>query len=338
MKKACAWILSLMLALTAACGYAEPADPVFGALAGLEWSFSSGVGGWSTELYIQADGSFTGVFHDSEMGETGEDYPQGTLYGCTFLGRLALMEQADENAQRLRVEALALDEGQVPEAIEDGIRYVTTDPYGISEGDELVLYRPGTPLSVLSEDMLFWAHALGQENAQAQLETWFLANASRDSGFVGWAYPEEAFLPNPWQEMTETELMEASGLCFGVPEGAENIVYRFLPGESLAEMQFTLGGDEFCARIQPAALNEGELMNISGMYFAWENEEEITIRHCRGTIGQAQADSEDWAELCLWYDAAPGLMYSLSAFTTDPDGLDLTAIAHQVYLPVQGDD
>ena len=103
-------------------------------------------------------------------------------------------------------------------------------------------------------------------------------------------------------------------------------------------MQFTLDEDEYCARIQPAALQEGELMNISGIYFAWDNEEEVTIGgHCPGTIGQAKTGSEDWVELCQWYDAAPGLMYSLSVYTTDPDGLDLTAIAEMVYAPVQGD-
>ena len=79
-------------------------------------------------------------------------------------------------------------------------------------------------------------------------------------------------------------------------------------------------------------------MNIADMYFAWENEQEITIGHCHGTIGQAQTGSEEWVELCLWYDATPGLMYSLAVYTTDRDGLDPTAIAEQVYIPVQGDD
>ena len=103
-------------------------------------------------------------------------------------------------------------------------------------------------------------------------------------------------------------------------------------------MLFNMGEDEFCARIQPAQLADGELMNISGMYFAWENEESVNIGPCRGTIGQAQTGSRDWVELCQWYDAAPGLMYSLSVSTMDPDGLDLTAVAEQVYLPLQGND
>ncbi len=153
----------------------------------------------------------------------------------------------------------------------------------------------------------------------------------------GYKFEKTAEIANPWEDMTAEQLTEASGLSFGVLEGAENVIYRYLPSQGLAEMQFTWNNGEYCARIQPAALQEGELLDISGMYFDWENVEAVNILHCNGTIGQAQTGSEDWVELCMWYDAVPGLMYSLSVSTTDLDGLDLTALAEQVYLPVQAD-
>ena len=61
------------------------------------------------------------------------------------------------------------------------------------------------------------------------------------------------------------------------------------------------------------------------------DEEEVSIGKCTGTIGQAQTGSEDYVELCQWYDADQGLQYSLSVYTTDVDGLDLAAVAEQVY-------
>ena len=64
----------------------------------------------------------------------------------------------------------------------------------------------------------------------------------------------------------------------------------------------------------------------------------MEVGGCAGTIGEAKTGSTEWVELCQWYDAAPGLMYSLSVSTVDPDGLDLTAVAEQVYLPLQGND
>lgn len=336
MKRIMALVLGMALALSAAGALAEAEASIFEELSRLEWSFSSGVGAWSTDLQIQPDGSFSGSFHDSEMGETGDGYPYGTVYGCLFSGQMSMVERVDENTWKIRVDALTLDEGQAPEAIEDGIRYVTTDPYGVSAGDEMLLYRPGTPVEVLSEDMQFWAHLIDQENPPAALEDWFLSSEKNDSGFVG--YDVSLYMTNPWEDMTADELAKASGVTFGVPEGAENVRYRFLRSENLAEMQFTLGNDAFCARIQPAALAEGELMDISGMYFVWKNEEAVAVGPCQGTIAQAQDGSESWVELCLWYDRTPGLMYSLSVSTPDPDGLDLTAVAAQVYIPAQGND
>ena len=337
MKKLFAVILTLALLLCAASAFSET-EMSFEELKGLEWTFSSGAGAWSTDLRILEDGSFSGEYHDSEMGETGENYPNGTVYGCSFTGRMSLAGQLDEYAWKLRVDALSMDEGQLDEAIEDGIRYVTIDPYGISEGDEMILYRPGTPVEVLSEDMRYWAHVIDPEQSPSELETWFLMSEKNDSGFVGYSAGDIVSMVNPWLDVTEEQLMEVSGLSFGIPEGAENVLFRWLESENLAEMQFTVDNDEYCARIEPAALNEGELMNISGMYFAWENEEEVTVGHCKGTIGQAQTGSEEYVELCLWYDMVPGLMYSLSVYTTDLDGLDLTAVAQQVFIPAQGND
>lgn len=335
MKKVLAWVLSLMLALSAAGALAETEAALFETLTGLEWSFSSGVGGWSTDMQIFPDGSFIGNFHDSEMGEIGDAYPDGTVYVCVFSGQMSLVEQVQENVWKLRVNELTLNDDPDTEEIIDGIRYVNTEAYGVSAGDEMLLYAPGTPVDIFSEDMLFWAHVMDREEPLSALDTWFLISEKNESGFVG--YDFSAYLSNPWEDMTAEELTQASGLTFGVPEGAENVIYRYLRSENLAEMQFTFGPDAFCARIRPAAPEEGELTDISGMYHDWEHVETFSIGSCHGTIGQAQ-DGDVWAELCLWYDPAAGLMYSLSVITPDPDGLDLTAVAAQVYLPAQGKD
>lgn len=156
---------------------------------------------------------------------------------------------------------------------------------------------------------------------------------------AAFASAETTEIANPWEDMNEEALLQASGVSLGVPEGAENVAYRWLDSEGLAEMQFTLDGDAYCARVKSAALEAGQLEDISGMSYAWENVEEITIGgHCHGTIGQAQSGDDAFVELCQWYDLAPGLMYSLSIITPELDGLDLTAVAEMVYVPMQGDD
>ena len=65
---------------------------------------------------------------------------------------------------------------------------------------------------------------------------------------------ETTQIANPWTDMTKEELEKVSGVTFGVPEDAKDVVYRWLEEENLAEMQFMLDDDEYCARIKPDAL------------------------------------------------------------------------------------
>ena len=322
MKKVFLLVVCLAVALSAV-SFAE--ENLFETLSGLDWSFSSGVGGWETYLLIKADGSFVGDYHDSEMGETADEYPNGTVYFCTFSGRMSLAGQVDENTWKIHIDSLEADKGQ--EMIENEIRYVPTDVYGLSAGDDMLLYAPGTPVSVFTEEMLMWTHMLDQEETPVTLDNWFLSSEKNDSGFVGY---EPVSVANPWEDLTAEELKEASGLSFGVPEGAEGIIYRYLRSEGMAEMQFSWSGGEYCARIQPMALEENDLYDISGMYYEWTYEEPVEIGTCFGSISQAQQEDESWVERCLWYDADARLMYSLSVKAADIDGLDLTALAEQI--------
>ena len=109
-------------------------------------------------------------------------------------------------------------------------------------------------------------------------------------------------------------------------------------GSSLAESLYSLGMDLMVVDRDPERIREFSSKSTVAVCANLENEEEISVKHCYGTVGQSQTGSEEWVELCLWYDIVPGLMYSLSVYSTDLDGLDLTAVAEQVYVPVQGDD
>jgi hypothetical protein len=103
---------------------------------------------------------------------------------------MSLLEQLDAHSWKVRIDKLEIDGTLDEESIDDGIRYVTSKPYGISEGDEMVLYLPGTPIDVLSEDMQMWAHVLEQDPKPSALVDWFLSSAKNESGFVGYTIEE----------------------------------------------------------------------------------------------------------------------------------------------------
>ena len=104
-------------------------EDVFERLDGSTFYFLSGAGAWSTELVVSPDGSFTGYYHDTDMGDSGIGYPNGTRYECDFSGTFALVEQSDEFTYILRLTSLALKEEPGKErvqSIEDRERFDDT--------------------------------------------------------------------------------------------------------------------------------------------------------------------------------------------------------------------
>ena len=65
--------------------------------------FSSGAGAWRTELQIREDGSLSGRFEDANMGEIGEENPQGTIYESVLTGRLGSPVRLDENSYQVDI-------------------------------------------------------------------------------------------------------------------------------------------------------------------------------------------------------------------------------------------
>ena len=334
MKRIMTWLLTLAFVLCTIGACAGTNGLTFEELARADWSFCSGAGGWSTDMQIRSDGSFTGTFHDSEMGESAETYPNGTVYFCSFSGLMTITERIDENTWKVYINELTKDETE-SEAIDDGIRFVASEIYGLSEGDEMTLYGPETKLSAIPEEMVIWTHALDFEEKPETIGAWFLSSEKNESGFIGTVFADGVGIANPWAEMTAEELAQASGIDFQVPEGAENTVYRYLGSEGLAEMLFDFETDRFCARVRPVEPGNGGMTDISGMYYDWDHEEEVTVGRCRGTLCWVQTDGGEQAALCEWYDAASGRIYAISVTGEDLDGLDLVAVAEEVFVPAQ---
>lgn len=150
----------------------------------MDLEFSSGVGGWGTSLTLEQDGTFSGQFHDSDMGAIGEDYPNGTVYLCHFSGRFSDIEKVDEYSYSMTLSELNCDDEGGEEWIEDGICYVPAAPYGMEDGETFVLYLPDTPTDGLDEDFLsWWPGCYAPEGAPETLETYGLLNAKMGYGF-----------------------------------------------------------------------------------------------------------------------------------------------------------
>ena len=119
-----------------------------------EFTFSSGAGGWSTQLNLYEDGSFDGCFSDWNMGELTEDYLKGTCRMCAFSGEFSTPRKVTDYIYSVSVKRLNYPKDVDTEWIEDGARYIQATPYGLDKTSEYYIYLPGCPSSVFTEDQL----------------------------------------------------------------------------------------------------------------------------------------------------------------------------------------
>lgn len=131
-----------------------------------ELIFSSGAGAWRTKLTLYQDGSFEGSYDDTNMGEQSEEYPNGTRYISRFAGKFANIRKIDDDTYALSIEE-SFVEGQLgAEYVEDGIRYVEAEPYGMERGVDFLFYTPQAPREGMNEEFLSWAPYREQQNSQ----------------------------------------------------------------------------------------------------------------------------------------------------------------------------
>lgn len=155
------------------------------------FSFLSGAGGWSSELYLSSDGTFTGGYHDSDMGDDGEGYPDGTLYVCSFSGRFGDVKRVDDYTYSMHLLEMNVEETPAEEWIEDGVRYVSSVPYGLENADEILVYLPGAWLRNLPDEFVSWVsmpHAWGWDERPVLLPFYGLYNVADEKG---WSSGEE---------------------------------------------------------------------------------------------------------------------------------------------------
>lgn len=148
--------------------------------------FSSGVGGWGTSLDIYADGSFEGSYHDSDMGDIGEGYSNGTVYLSDFRGSFTDIKKVNDYTYTMKLQTIELEKEPGTEWIEKEARYIASEPYGMDNAEEVYLYLPGAPTAELPSDFLDWVsmpRGWVEEDIPVILDGYGLYNPNERTGF-----------------------------------------------------------------------------------------------------------------------------------------------------------
>ena len=198
----------------------QSSDLTFEDLSHYEFEFSSGAGGWSTNFEIEKDGSFKGSYHDSDMGDTGDGYENGTMYLCVFSGEFTELTKINDYTYEMKMEDITYDETPGKEEIADGVKYIYDTVYGLEGTDTFKVYLPGTPVSDLSEEEYFWvrwANDDSEDGTQDTLTIPVIVNEKMEYGIYSYKrqtpYEEAKSTLNTYQasyEAAEEELQKAT--------------------------------------------------------------------------------------------------------------------------------
>lgn len=166
--------------------------------------YSSGAGGWFTELHINSDGSFKGFFLDDDMGDIGEAYPNGSEYNCEFSGVFGGLEKVDEYTYKMNLVSLEYVREPGEEEIIDGMRHIYSIAYGLNGGEEFNIFLPGIKTDDLPESYRGWVHYLG-DTAETELPYYGLYNITTGDGFTSYVYEEKSLAEEIAMEISFAE-------------------------------------------------------------------------------------------------------------------------------------
>lgn len=158
----------------------------------LSFVYSSGAGGWSTQLSLQPDGSFAGHYEDTDRGDIGEENPNGTVYVCDFSGSFSQPGKVDDHFWTMNLEYLSTQQEPGEVTYEEGLKYVYAGPNGLEQAREVWLYLPGAETESLPEEFLSWATSAFSGEVPEQLPFYGLYSVNDQSGFVGFPVEETA--------------------------------------------------------------------------------------------------------------------------------------------------
>lgn len=245
----------------------------FADLSKYSFNFSSGAGAWGTGLEINADGSFVGGYHDSDMGSTGPGYPNGTVYICNFNGQFTQLKKVNEYTYSMKLEELKYERAAGIEEIENGVKYIYSEAYGVEGGDEFLIYLPGAPVSELPEEFVMWVQF--DISGASKLSSYALCNVARQYGF--WGYIEEesdsdagaAQQEVPQQEMIPGEDYTNYYSWLGEYNSGETELSFQIFSDGV---QYTDGYCGYIAMRHRGAEVKGDMYYMGGNKFRWEEE------------------------------------------------------------------
>lgn len=161
----------------------ENPGAIFKDMAGKQFQFRSGAGVWTVSFTVNADGSLSGSYY-SFTTVTGSGFPNGTARVCEFSGRLENPKKISGSEYSVQLSALEYKDPVGKTWIKDGVKYMVTDPNGLSKAKELRIYLPDSATSGLPKNFISTVGGPnGWSKPPAKLPFWGIYNVNEKIGF-----------------------------------------------------------------------------------------------------------------------------------------------------------
>lgn len=270
---------------------AEPQDLVesseftFTDLSTKQFSFTRGAGGWSEEFTIEKDGYFTGLFHDSDMGDIGEGYEDGTRYSSSYSGHFTDLTKINDYTYQMKLADISYKEAADTVKISDNVRYIYTESSCLGGTDTFTIYLPGTPLSEISEEIYIWISAMNQ----SETELTMIAIVDETNGYGMYSYDRLAPLEDALgayrtckescdyygdklsEAYTTLEMVAYSGMIYNISDDCLNYIWNLIRynvdedkyQEILAEQREWIAEKEAAAKEASAEYEGGSFSTVA---------------------------------------------------------------------------
>ncbi len=280
----------------------------FACLADRQFEFSSGAGGWSEAFTIEKDGYFTGNYHDSDMGDTGEGYSQGTFYSSAYSGHFTELTKINEYTYQMKLADISYKEKESKEEIIDNTRYIYTESYCLGGTDTFTIYLPGTPLSEISQEAYSWLSMMNESDQELTM----MAIVDETNGYGIYSYErltpwEDAQMTfNSYKESydyyqqklseagTTLEMVECTGTMYELSDDCLNYIWNLIRynvkedkyQEILTEQRKWIADKETKAKEASAAYEGGSFATVSYN----ETLASLTIERCEVLLKYLSTD------------------------------------------------
>ncbi|MBR3646338.1 MAG: DUF1311 domain-containing protein [Lachnospiraceae bacterium] len=234
--------------------FADMKDRVF--------SFLSGAGGWSTDLVINEDGSFSGTFHDTDYDIDSEGEASPIMYYCAFEGQFDELEKVDDLTYKTTIKSLTYANEVDTEEVIDGVKYKYSEAYGLDDHKDIIFYLEGSKVEDLPDEYINWVRMSMTDWDSNELpeELPFIGmyNENGKQGFNSFKYSENYeerinimkessdSLKKDMEEkeMTQTELNETAGQIHEMWDGLLNEMWSSLENQLPEDEMEALRDDE----------------------------------------------------------------------------------------------